>query len=377
MFWLAGFLVRHGGSGVLYAPLRYAAAAAEVLPYKAGYWPFVYPPVILPLAVALSFVPLVAGYYGFCVAVTGLGFWLLRQAGISRWCIVVGLIGPAAMWNLYLGQLGFLCGALLVAGLAGMNTRPVRAGGLLGLLCIKPQYALLVPVVVCAGRYWRVMLAGGAAVLVLLALSWWCGGAAAWIGYLGPGRAATSALLERHFGGFQVMGSSVFWMLRSFRTSVGAAYAGQGVVSAFAVLGCWVMWRSPSNEPMWRLAMTVFLTLLASPYGFTDDLAVYSVMLAVLARRDTPWRNAGLAVLSGGPGFRPKICRRIRVSADAVAVDGGCGTCLAKRLWLSVRYALRSKNSPCSPNQIGQSPASGATACCAPASSAASHCSTL
>ena len=46
---------------------------------------------------------------------------------------------------------------------------------------------------------------------------------------------------------------------------------------------------------MRRLAVTVFLTLLASPYGFTDDLSVYSVMLATLARRETPWRNAALA----------------------------------------------------------------------------------
>ncbi len=266
-----------------------------------------YPPVILPLAAAPSSVPLVAGYYGFCVAVTGLSFWLFRQAGISRWCILVGLSGPAALWNLYLGQLGVLCGALLVAGLAWVGARPGRAGGMLGLLCIKPQYGLLVPVVVCAGRYWRAMLAGGAAVLAMVALSLWCGGTEVWTAYLGPGRVAMSTLLAQNFGGFQVMGSSVFWMLRSFGASVGAAYAGQGVVSVWAALGCWVMWRGPAMEPVQRLAMTVFLTLLASPYGFTDDLSVYSVMLAVLARRETAWRNAALAVLWVALAFVPKF----------------------------------------------------------------------
>jgi len=103
------------------------------------------------------------------------------------------------------------------------------------------------------------------------------------------------------------MGSSVFWMLRSFGVGVEAAYAGQGVISAIAVLGCWVMWRRPAAEPVRRLAMTVFLTLLASPYGFTDDLSVYSVMLAVLARRETPWRNAALAVLWVAPAFVSKF----------------------------------------------------------------------
>jgi Glycosyltransferase family 87 len=272
-----------------------------------------------------------------------------------------------------------------------VNTRPRRAGGLLGLLCIKPQYALLVPLVVCAGRHWRAMLAGGAAVLALLVLSLCWGGAGGWIGYLGPGRAAMSALLVRNCGGFQVMGTSVFWMLRSFGVSLGAAYAGQGVVSALAALGCWVMWRGPAAEPMRRLAMTVFLTLLASPYGFTDDLAVYSVMLAVLARRETPWRNAGLAGLWVAPAFVPKY----------IAVFGFLRPCC---LWVPPRslgemgipgrridqsqnyvlqrksderrYALRSKNKPCSPNRLARATdrRQGARA---PASSAASHCSTL
>ncbi len=34
MFWVAGFLLRHGGGGALYVPMRYAAEAASVLPYK-------------------------------------------------------------------------------------------------------------------------------------------------------------------------------------------------------------------------------------------------------------------------------------------------------------------------------------------------------
>ncbi len=48
---------------------------------------------------ALSFAPLVAGYYGFCLAATGVSVLLLRRAGIAWWCIAVGLTGPAAMWN--------------------------------------------------------------------------------------------------------------------------------------------------------------------------------------------------------------------------------------------------------------------------------------
>jgi len=81
MFWLAGCLARHGAATVLYDPVRYTAAAARILPYHAGYWPFVYPPTVLPFFVVLSGFPLVAGYYGFCIAGTAASMWLLWKAG--------------------------------------------------------------------------------------------------------------------------------------------------------------------------------------------------------------------------------------------------------------------------------------------------------
>jgi Glycosyltransferase family 87 len=149
-------------------------------------------------------------YYLFCLVSTAASVWLLRLGALVH---RGGADRPGAMWNLYLGQFGLLFGALLIAGLAAMQTKPLYGGGLLGALCIKPQYALLVPVVVCAGRHWRALLAGIAAVLALL----------------------------------------------------------------------------------------------ASPYGFTDDLAAYSLMLPTLTRRDTPWRNAALAWLWVAPALVPKF----------------------------------------------------------------------
>ena len=303
MFWLAGFLVRHGQAGALYEPARYAALAAQTLPYKTGWWPFVYPPTMLLPAWGISALPFVAGYY----AVSGLlllaAVRLLRAACISWPCIGAGLVSFPAMWNLYLGQFGLLCGALLVYGLAAVQTRPHRAGAALGLLAIKPQYALLVPVAVLAARRWRAMFAGGVTLAVLLALSWILAGTEGWLAYLGPGRAAMTALLEQKFApGYQVMGTSVFWMLRSLHAGIGPAYAGQALVSAACAAASWRLWRRGGPAP---LIPTVMLALLASPYGFIDDLAIYAVLLPALARRGAPWHNAALAWLWLAPDFIP------------------------------------------------------------------------
>jgi hypothetical protein len=306
MFWLAGVLARHGQAALLYHPQAYAAAAARLLPYPTGWWPFVYPPPALLLASIISALPLVAGYYVVALLLTLASLFLLRGAGIPRWCIALGLLSPAALWNLYLGQFGLLCGALLLYGLTWLERQPVRAGVLLALLSLKPQYALLAPVFVLAGRHWRTLLAGCGGLLALVLLSLAYSGVPVWAAYLGPGRAAMAALLNQNFGGFQHMGISVFWMLRSLHAPLGLADAGQGAMSAAAALICTRLWSRPTADAPRRRTLTILLTLLASPYGFTDDLAIYTVLLPTLARRRTPWRNAALAWLWVAPALMPR-----------------------------------------------------------------------
>ncbi|MBB5373843.1 glycosyltransferase family 87 protein [Acidocella aromatica] len=305
MFWLAGIFARHGQAGLLYDHALYAALAAQLLPYKTGWWPFVYPPTILLPASLISVLPLAAGYYLVSLLLLLTSAALLRRAGIPGWCIGAGLISFPAMWNLYLGQFGLLCGALLVFSLSRLRTQPVLSGAALSLLAIKPQYALLVPVAVLAARQWRAVAAGAVGVVALLGLGWALGGGAMFTAYLGPGHTAMHALLTQppSAQGYQAMGSSVFWLLRGLHLGVAAAYLGQGLVSAACVLLVWRHWR----EGEVPLAATTFCTLLASPYGFTDDLAIYAVLLPTLARRETPWRNAALAWLWVLPAFAPKL----------------------------------------------------------------------
>jgi len=306
MFWLAGFLLRHGQAAALYGP-RYAMLAAQILPYRTGWWPFIYPPVILLPAFGVALLPLVAGYYLVSASLVLLSARLLRAAGLPWACVAAGLLSFPAMWTLYLGQLGLLCGALLIYGFSRLEARAIRAGMALGLLAIKPQYALLVPVVVFSARRWRALAAGAAVVTLLFASSWAIGGTACWRAYLGPGRAALRGLLEQTFPShYETMGSSVFWMLRSLRWTVADASIGQGAVSLSCAALSWQMWRTNAKN---RLAPMVILTLLASPYGFTGDMAMVCALLPALARRDAPWRNAGLAWLWVAPAFVPAFVR--------------------------------------------------------------------
>jgi hypothetical protein len=370
MFWLAGWFARHGEAATLYDPVRYAVAAARVYPDKSGYLPFLYPPTMLPIVIAMSHLPLVAGYFAFVAFSVLAAAALLRRAGVGWPAIALGLLSPVAMWNLYLGQFGMLCGALAFYGLALLPERPLRAGAALGLLCIKPQYALLAPFAVLAGRHWRAMAAGLAVGVLLSLLSLAMAGPSAWSGFLGPARAEIAAIVAASFGhNAAVGGTSVFWMLRSLHAPLWAASAVQALAALGAIATCWRLWSRPA-APLRRAGLTVLLGYFMSPYGYNDDLTIYAVILAALLCRGTPWRNAAIAWAWLLPAYMPDFCLRGGFLATPLLVVA------ALALVATDDYALRSKNSPCSPNRLA-SARERRQGALAPASSAASQRSTL
>lgn len=303
-FWLAGRLARKGATGTVYHGAAFATYGAAILPGHLDHYPFPYTPVSLFPAALLSLTSLPAGYVLFTVIGLAVAVLVLRRAGIPWLSILAGLAGPAAIWSVYLGQFGLICGALLLAGLAQLGRRPAEAGAMLGLLILKPPYALVAPVAVLAGRHWRAMAAGLLTLILLVALSVWCFGLASWSGFLGPGRATAHFLLVTPFrNGDPVLGVSVFWMLRSLGAGLGAATAVQSVVAVAALAAMAWLWRGPVVDPPARLLATLCLLLLTTPYGYGDDMVGLSVALAMNVRRAAPVANAVLAVVWLSPAL--------------------------------------------------------------------------
>ncbi len=89
-----------------------------------------------------------------CVAIAG-----------DRRAWLPALAFPAVFINIGHGHNGFLTAALFGGGLLLLDRRPMVSGILLGLLCYKPQFGILIPLALAAGGYWRAFIAAGATVV--------------------------------------------------------------------------------------------------------------------------------------------------------------------------------------------------------------------
>src|SRR5579884_2989506 len=95
---------------------------------------------------------------------------LARDAGpagmTSDW-LLLALAFPAVLINIGHGQNGFLTAALLGGALVMLDRRPILAGLLFGLLVYKPQYGVMIPLVLAVSGRWKCFAAAAVTVAVL------------------------------------------------------------------------------------------------------------------------------------------------------------------------------------------------------------------
>jgi len=329
-FWPAAKLARMGDFTAIYDPAGFEAYRQTVFFAKIGGLNWFYPPPSLLAVAPLAWLPFAFGFYAWTAGLTALSIWLLRLVRLPWLVVAVAVLSPAALWNAELGQFGMMTGAMLVFALLAAPAAPLQAGLALGLLAIKPQAGLLAPVAFLAARHWRAAgaaVAGAAGLLILTTLAF---GWPAWRAYAEIGVPVSHAIITAApaGAGYEHFGVSVFWMLRSFGAGLTLASAAQAAAALTAtgltILAC----RRPDIDKFHRMALVVFLSLLATPYGYVDDMVAYSIALAILAWR-RQWRIDALDVLFWTwPTICPLVYGRTGLVLTPVVIGAA-----AARLW--------------------------------------------
>jgi alpha-1,2-mannosyltransferase len=277
-FYAAGKLALAGTPALAYDHAAHLLAEQQTgLAAGAVYQHFFYPPVYLLLCAPLALLPYYLAY-GVFEALTLALFALvmravLRERGIG-WLAPL-LAFPAVWWTLGEGQNSFLTAALLGFFTLLIDTRPVRAGLLLGALCYKPHFGLLAPVALLAGRRWAALASATAAVAVLVGASVLAFGGASWQAYLlalaDSRQVYESGQIE--FSGF----ITPFGAARLLGWAPATAYALQGVCAVLMAVLVAVVWRGRASLAQ-RAAILLVATLLAIPLAL-----IYDQLVALLA----------------------------------------------------------------------------------------------
>ena len=279
----AGSLTWQGRPADAYSPpLQHAAEIAVFGGREVPFYGWHYPPFFLAIAVLVAAVP-----YGF-----GLAIWLaaslaaylaaLRAILPRRETPLLASAFPAVFINIGHGQNGFLTAALLGGALHLLDRKPWLAGVLIGCLAYKPQFGVLIPVVLIAGGRWRSVGAAMATIAVLVALSFATLGGGVWHAFADSMNFTQTVVLEQGGTGWEKI-QSAFSAVRMWGASVQTAYAVQFALALMLAASLGWLWQSDAAFELKASALAT-ASLLATPYVLDYDLVVLAVSISFMVR---------------------------------------------------------------------------------------------
>ena len=303
-FYAAAVLAAGGHGVAVYDPSSlYQAERAAALQNPAfAYNCFLYPPIALVVLRPLALLPYPAALALWTIAQLA-GVTAVLRHTIGRLRPMIYLIAFPAIWyNVLLGQDGLLNTAIVgAAALALAGKRPGVAGGLMALLCYKPQLILVLPGCLLAGRQWRAIAAFALVVCGVALLSLCLDGVATWRAFLvlffhGAGAIyGTGSTTAEHLGSLGVVvHADTILSAYGFALTTGLgrlpAAVFQAIITTGALITAAWIWRASQHlEP--RILSLLASIALAAPLFMLYDATIYVLALAWgwRAREATGW----------------------------------------------------------------------------------------
>jgi hypothetical protein len=304
----AGTYVLDGNATAAFDPPRQYAREQAIFGKDTQFYGWHYPPFFLSLAALLALMPYALALALWQGVTLLLYLWATRAilaANLSSeptdplW-LLLALAFPAVFVNLGHGHNGFLTAALFGAALVQLDRRPILAGLLFGCLAYKPQFGVLIPLVLAASGRWRTFGAAALTVAVLMLMVTLAFGVDIWSAFLASTKFTRAVVLEQGETGWHKI-QSVFSAVRMWGGGISLAYAAQGALTLAVAAALVWLWRSRAAFPL-KAAALLIGTLLATPYSLDYDLMLLAPAIAFLAvdgmeRSFTPWEKTALAAL--------------------------------------------------------------------------------
>ena len=277
----AGELVLAGEPGLAYDWSAHHAMQKRVSGREdIGYYPWLYPPAFLLVAAALAVLPYLGALFVYQIATLAACLAVVRRIAGRPEAWLLALAFPGVFVNVTHGHNGFITAALLGGALLVLDRRPLLAGALLGCLAYKPQFGLLVPLVLAVTGRWRAISAAATTVLAITGLTWAALGADVFVAFWRSLPMAQRVILEGAPGFYKIQ--SVYAALRQLGVPGTLANAVQMATTLGVAAVLVVLWRSTAAFEL-KAAALLIGCVLATPYALDYDLVVLAPVIAFLA----------------------------------------------------------------------------------------------
>lgn len=290
VFWTVSWITRHVDALAAFDPATFVPAILRFFPAypTAGYW--LYPPTFQWLIQPLSLLTypwayalyVIVSVAAFAVAVREWRRW-------ANWPWLVVMAFPGLWVALLAGQNSLITLLLMSTALTYSGSRPLLAGLCGGLLVIKPQLAMLLPLWWLLGGQWRalgvMMVTAGMGCVLSLAWSGW----PLWEAFFAAVTRFNAEVVQRGAGDIWHAMPTVFAAARLHGATLPVAYALYALVAGLsALLTAW-LWAKRAPLPL-RVAAAMMATLLAQPYLLYYELAWLIVpLLCLTPPREMLW----------------------------------------------------------------------------------------
>ncbi|HSG78355.1 MAG TPA: glycosyltransferase family 87 protein [Acidimicrobiia bacterium] len=321
--WAGSRMAITGKIDLLFDIPAYRAEMSSLFDRDLTFQEWSYPPSMLLLGAPLALLPPLAAYVLWTVGGVAALHLAVSPLRLPMPYHVAAVISPPILLSALFGQNGALITSLWIGGLGALPTRPLLAGALLGATTIKPNLAILVPIVLAVTRSWRALSVAIATAAALVIGSGVAFGFDAWSRFVGETSPMMRDILEAPFlQDHQTNAVTLFYIGRWLGMDVWAAYAVQAVTSLSAVAATIWVWRgSAPLEHRERIALTGALVLLTTPYGYTYDMGlIAAAIVIVLALRQRSAATPVFAVIWLFPLFNHVIAERLGATVGGLVL---------------------------------------------------------
>jgi hypothetical protein len=280
-FWSVGHMVLEGRASEAYIPDEAYAAQATYVPGHVVHLPWFYPPQFFFVVGPLAGLPYFAAFFLWTLGSLSCLALALRALAPHPSTIWILLASPGLFWTLRWGQSGILAAALLGGAIYCLAHRNhLRTGILIGLLAFKPQFGLLIPFALIAGRQWRVFAVATATTIVIVGISSLFFGVEVWPNFF----EAMSLSMAMQFDG--TLPHSQMVSLSALLSTIGLSYEvarAWQILQSFTVLVVVLHVWLRLGPCLLSGAILAAGSVLATPHILGYDLVLFAPSIAILA----------------------------------------------------------------------------------------------